>query len=628
MKKKIIIVISGIIFGAGIYFFTQSPYMSQKEPVYIAVVGPMGEANGKAMRQGVKLYKDQINQQGGLDGRKLEILFRDDQNREDIAEDIAWKLAEENKVHVVLGHYYSSTSISAGTVYKRNGIPAITASANAESVIRDNEWYFRTIPGNALEAQFTASYMYDILNKYREISLSEIVQKTIPASIIFSKDEYGLSLLENFEHIAQQFDIEIQRKWEWDDEKSSTEQVERIKNELAEIDNPGIIYFATHAAEGVQIITALKDDGRNEGKTYPMIVSTAVARSFFDKLKSYAKEWETPGYYSDGIYFVTPFMLSLSGVKGFEFAQQFIKKYKKKPGVVASCYYDAVHVAVQAMKKSGIHGKKYIREDRRNIRTALSKFYNEDKGVKGVTGLIWFDRTGGVKREYAVGRWLKQKALPAFVQYYQYNENIDNIMLRYLEGDVEIVEDLTMSSTQIVHVTVEYVKLIDIDKKKSEFSAEFRLRFRYPDYFDIFQTTSGKTQITSVICPLEFTNALSPIVLGEPVQEEMIGEDVVSKAFQVQGRFRADFESGGSFLSRKKQELFIRFRHADQLYDNLIYIPGITEKQNKQVSDGRSPAYFSCYSDILSKKTTLGNPKNFDSDFRLNYSRFNIVIRR
>jgi len=601
MKKIFLIFFCCISIGIAIYFSSLSLHLLQQEPVYIAVVGPMGQPNGKAMRQGVELYREQINKQGGIDGRNVEFIFRDDQNDPKLAESIAHALAADNNVLAVLGHYYDSTSYAAGKIYKKNGIPAITASASAEYVIQDNEWYFRTVPGNALEAKFAASYMYDILSFYRGAPLSEIVQETIPASIIFSKDEYGLSLLENFENIAKQFDIEIKGKWEWDPEKSSTEQVERITKELAAIDDPGVIYFATHATEGVRIITALKnDDG-----TYPMIASAALSRSFFDKLKSYAKEWETPGYYSDGIYFVTPFMLSLSGVKGFEFAQQFIKKYKEKPGVVAACYYDAVHVAVQAMKQNGIHGKKHIREDRKNIRTALAEFYNEDKGVKGVTGLIWFDKTGGVKREYAIGRWLKQKALPSFVQYNQNIGNVDNILLGSLEGNVEILEDLTMSSTQVVYVNVADLKILDIDKKKSGFGAEFRLRFRYPAHFN----NSSKE---SVVSPLEFTNALSPIVLGNPIQEET-RKEMTTKVFQVKGRFQADFKSD-------RQKLFIRFRHTRMTYDSLIYVFATVDDQ--------SLTQFFCYSDILSKNTTLGNPKNFDSDFSLNYSRFNIVIQR
>ena len=51
MKKKITFLLICIISGAAVYLFPQSQY--RLEPVYIAVVGPMGQASGKAMRQGL-----------------------------------------------------------------------------------------------------------------------------------------------------------------------------------------------------------------------------------------------------------------------------------------------------------------------------------------------------------------------------------------------------------------------------------------------------------------------------------------------------------------------------------------------------------------------------------------------
>lgn len=613
MKNKIIsIFFCCVIIGPAIYFLPISNMLQQKEPVCIAIIGPMEEANGKAMRQGVELYREQINKQGGIDGRKIKFLFQDDQNNADRAERIALELAEENKVYLVLGHYYSSASLAAGKIYKKGGIPAISASVGAESIISDNEWYFRTIPGGSIEAKLVASYMYDILASYRDIPLAEIIKETIPASIIFTGDADGQYLLKNFEQIAQRFGIAIKGKWQWDDEKSASEQIDNIKKELDAIDDPGVIYFATHAAEGIQIVTALKD----AGKTYPMIASAALTRSFFDKVKSYTKERETPGYYSDGMYFITPFMTALGGAKGFDFTRQFVAKYNKEPGVVAACYYDAVHVAVQAMKKSGLQAKKHIREDRRNIRTALAGMYNEEQGVKGITGLIWFDTTGGVRREYVVGRWRGRKAQPFFVQYNQHVGNVDDVLQGYLNGNVEMLAGLTMSSTHIVYVQVEDLEITGINKEKTEFGATFRLCFRYPARFD-------DASKESIALPIEFINALTPIKLGKPVQETT-EKGVTSKVFQVQGRFRADSDADDSLFFKRDKKLFIHFRHATEQYDSLVYVPETVDEQNKWLSAESRTGGVHCYSDVLSKKTTLGNPKYFNSDYTLDYSRFNV----
>ena len=380
------------------------------------------------------------------------------------------------------------------------------------------------------------------------------------------------------------------------------------------LEDPGVIYLATHVEEGVQIITSLKD----ADQIYPIVVSSAMSRNFFNELKPYVKEWEKPGYYSDDIYFVSPFMLALSGVNGFQFAQNFFEKYQEKPGAVSACYYDATRFLVQAMKTGGIHGKKHIRQDRRAIRDSLAGFYNQDNALEGITGLLWFDKTGGVKLGYAVGQWRKQKVAPAFLQYDQHIGNIENVLEGYLDGKVILTDNLIMSSTQIVHIGVEQFELTNINKKYSEFTASFQLTFSYPAYFD-------KVPHPSVLSPLEFSNALTLVTSNKPIKEER-KNGIITKTFHINARFSADFNSDSAWPFNTKHKLAIRFHHTQQQYNNLIYLP---EKENisvTQAPDGYTRPKVLCYSDILSKKTTLGIPKYFKSNHRINYSRFNIEI--
>ena len=63
----------------------------------IAVIGPLSgkdRAGGQAMLDGVNLCVAEINERGGVDGRKLEVLAYDDQNSKDIARKRAMGLHE------------------------------------------------------------------------------------------------------------------------------------------------------------------------------------------------------------------------------------------------------------------------------------------------------------------------------------------------------------------------------------------------------------------------------------------------------------------------------------------------------------------------------------------------------
>lgn len=578
--KKIFIILFILINGA-VYLLYMYPHFFMKDFIRIAVVGPMESPKGRAMRKGIELYKDQVNKQGGIDGMKLKLLFFDDKNNQKTAEKIALEIAEANNVLLVLGHYYSSTSTAAGKIYKRNGIPAITASATAESVIAGNEWYFRVVPDNVLEARFVANY------------INKGMKKRV-AAIVFTKDDYGISLAENFEKAVKSLGMKMTGKWEWDADKSPDEQLKMIKEGLKTIEDPGILFFATHSTEGVKIITALKDAGHS----FPMIVSDAFAGVFFKELKPYPLEWSNPGYYSDGIYFVSPFMLDIGGADAFRFGNAFYRKHQEYPEEVSACYYDAVHVAVEAVKKSGIQGKKQIREDRRNLRDSLAGFYNERNSVRGVTGLIWFDENGGVKRHFAVGVWQEQKALPAFSQYRRNSAHVDNVVQAVLDGGIILTDDIVMSHTQVVYVGTEIIQVSDIDVERSEFTAEFHLWFRYPGYFD---DTS-----------IEFENAVTPVVLGNPVKETIDG-DISTRTYRIKSRFQADFDFR-SFPFDGQQKLPIHFRHKYQTNDKLIYVPEILVKDLGYTVSGWNISKVQFYQDAVLRNAGLS------------YSRFNAEI--
>ena len=153
----------------------------RRDALYLALVGPMSgesQANGNSMVEGAQLCLNQINQQGGINGRKIKLLIFDDGNNPDIAVEKAREIVDSTQALAVLGHYSSSTSIQGGQVYEKLGIPAISGSATADVITKDNDWYFRTIFTNRSQATFWANYVKRILN-YNQ------------ASIIYNTDSYG-----------------------------------------------------------------------------------------------------------------------------------------------------------------------------------------------------------------------------------------------------------------------------------------------------------------------------------------------------------------------------------------------------------------------------------------------------
>ncbi|MFC1886833.1 ABC transporter substrate-binding protein, partial [Thermodesulfobacteriota bacterium] len=170
------------------------------EVIYIAFIGPTRLEFTQNIVGAIEMYLENINAEGGIDGKKIELLIYDDRDDEILAEKIAIQIAEENSVLIVLGHNSSNAAVAAGKIYGLNEIPAITASATAEKVTFGNDWYFRTIPNNVVQADFISNYLHLTLKKST-------------ASIVFDEGAYGSSLAANFQKTAKKLGISINGIW-------------------------------------------------------------------------------------------------------------------------------------------------------------------------------------------------------------------------------------------------------------------------------------------------------------------------------------------------------------------------------------------------------------------------------
>lgn len=285
----ILLLIAGIN-GVGIFLLmpaSRSNTDEKEDTVYIALAGPMSgddKENGEEILRGVRLCLEQSCPQNRFKGKKIELTVFDDKDRR-TAIQIATQITDENKVLLVLGHYRSSNSLTAGAIYKKSGIPAITASASTEGVTSENEWYFSTIPRNRFSASFIAAYMKKALNR-------------TAASMIYDINEYGSDLARNFETEAVRQGITIKNKWGIDGESETVvQEIKKTVGRLRAAEEPGMVFCAAFAGQGAFLFAS----SRYPGTDYPVIGPDSFSNSTFaGQFKGYPGEQIAPGYYSDG----------------------------------------------------------------------------------------------------------------------------------------------------------------------------------------------------------------------------------------------------------------------------------------------------------------------------------------
>ncbi len=621
MKKQIMLI--RIFFLAAFSLFSLTGTVRGGDEITVAVVGPMsgdGTENGNAMIKGITLGLEQFKKQGFFGARDIRLQVFDDQNKKDLAQKIAEDIAAQDKAVLVLGHYYSSASIAAGNIYKKHKIPAITASATADDVIKDNEWYFQLVPNNSFQGDFIACYISRILKKQA-------------ATLIFDKDSYGMSLAGSFEKTAQRLSVDIRLKWGFDTSDAQWEQKwETTLEELKKLKDPGMIFLAVHVPEGLKIISSLK----YPGSKFDIIGPDAFGGTAFLKgLQQYPMEKAIPGYFSDDLYAITPFIIDLASAKAQDFRNDYFSRYQEEPSWVAASYYDAILMSLTAIREAGMQ-EGGIAEKRVRIRDFLAGTNSYEKSLEGVNGNLFFDTNRGVVRPLAMGIYKNHVLVSAPAQYRLVTDvhNVGDMMENILEGRIIKIGDHFMRQTRVVYTGIDINEISDLDVVSQSYTVDFYLWFRYHGDFDY--------------ASVEFVNAENPIELNPEKQTLKISNHIVSRVLEEKNgdfttqayRIRAEFQSDFDFHDYPfdKQTLNIRFRHSHETRDTLIYIPDVLGMRHFRSSDRHGKEDFSTipgwetdseayFQDVVSNNSTLGVPKFFGSNQIIRYSQFNADVR-
>lgn len=612
-KSKIILLISIVILflllWLGFKFFQED-----NVAIHIAFIGPMSGENaraGESMTQAIQLYLDSINKQGGINNQKIVLDIFDDQNDPNQAIKVAQDIVEQNRAIAVIGHYYSSCSINGGKVYKKHGIPAITPVSTNIEVTQDNEWYFRTVFNDNLQARFLAHYAKRILN-----------QNTV--SIIYTNDAYGSSLASLFEKNSKNL-IDVKYKWLLSENNNLEQQIAQIVSDLQSKSDAGLIFLATHAPEGIKLVKLIRDA---EIKN-PLIAPDSYAgKSFSQGFLHYPKEKLTPGYYTNGIYVSTPFILDTANRQAYAFNTLYQKQFQEKPPWHAFYAVDAAMVLIEAIKQAEITTSQpeTLVADRNKIKEILLNQFNTlEHAVIGTTGLNYFDENGDVLKPVSMGVYKNNHLISTYNQLQiipNSAEKIDPLDLSTEKGRILLIDKQYMYKTDVVYTGMQLNSISNFDSKTVSYTLNFDLWFR-------FQGAINPQQI-------QFLNAVDPIQLGKPIIEETFGKEIY-RLYSVKGRFKGNLYSSKHQISLIQQLLGVHFRHRDLDRNHLIYVidflgmelttkTSLLEKlkkiQERSALDKWTLEEVNIFQGIFKQKK-LGNPKYLVPGNTTEYSTFN-----
>ena len=109
------------------------------DPIRIGLQGPLTGGSspmGVSMRDGVKLAVGEINAKGGVLGRKLELIERDDEARNERGVQIAQELINKEKVVAAVGYINSGVALASQRFYQEAKIPVMNNVATATTITK------------------------------------------------------------------------------------------------------------------------------------------------------------------------------------------------------------------------------------------------------------------------------------------------------------------------------------------------------------------------------------------------------------------------------------------------------------------------------------------------------------
>ncbi len=157
--------------------------------------GPAAQL-GIQMRTGLQLYFDRVNREGGVAGRKIELITVDDGYEADRAAAATKKLIEDDKVFALIGYVGTPTSMASLPIFTAARVPFFAPFTGAEAL--------RT-PLNRNIFHIRASY-FDETERIVDFLVASGIKKI---SVFYQNDAYGKAGLTGVERAMAKRKIAI-----------------------------------------------------------------------------------------------------------------------------------------------------------------------------------------------------------------------------------------------------------------------------------------------------------------------------------------------------------------------------------------------------------------------------------
>jgi branched-chain amino acid transport system substrate-binding protein len=337
------------------------PGCTNQQPILVGLsmelTGRRGELGVEA-RDGALLAVDQINASGGINGRPIKLLVRDEKGEPDLARQMDAELVEAGVV-AIIGHITSEQTVAVFDQINETGIVLISPTSSSFQFSNQADYFFRVIPGNDFYGKTLAKHIYNNHNIHTITGIYDIGNHAFT-------ETFWLSTKEEFEALggdaSQEFTF-----------VSGETDLQNLMELVSAVDPEAVVFISSPVDTALMIQYA-----RQSGIESPMFSSSwAETQEILNKGGAAVEGLEMVSVYSSTNTFPQLKM----------FVDDFVARYKRAPAFPAVYAYESVLVLAEALEQTG--GKA----------EGLPEALITIEDLEGVQSNISIDKYGDVSRE-------------------------------------------------------------------------------------------------------------------------------------------------------------------------------------------------------------------------------------
>ena len=326
-------------------FFT----FSGGDKVVIGAVIPLsgsGAFFGEQLNAGMQMALDEINANGGIDGKKLELVLEDSVGDPATAISAYNNLLLKSPLAVITA--FSAPSVVLSPLSKQNQVPLLITLASAVDVTLPSEYAFRFFSTSDLDAPIIANYLLD--KNYKKFA------------IIYLNDDYGQTYLKSFSRVVESRGGSVVAQ------ENFLRGTTDVKTQLLKIKSSGaqVLYVVGYDKDYETIFRQVKE----------MDLKVQLAGNWILANPTVIK---LVGENANGAYMTTTDYYLDSKNNSSNFSNKFKEKYSKNADAYSAFGYDSVMILAKTIEQFGSGPEQ--------IKTGLTKIK-----YAGLLGEISFDK--------------------------------------------------------------------------------------------------------------------------------------------------------------------------------------------------------------------------------------------